>query len=106
MLALVLLVAALMTPAPAPAATPAASATPSPQRVLGLIRAQFRSHRPPPFYETYTLVRSQKATNGYPDPVGSYTVHVWLRNTDRAALTRQVFRAPGTVCQLKNEQLP
>lgn len=92
MLALVLLVAALMTPAPAPAATPAAGATPTPQRVLGLIRAQFRSHRPPPAYETYTLVRSQKATNGYPDPVGSYTVHVWLRNTDRAALTRQVFR--------------
>ncbi len=88
MLASVLLAAALATPAAAPAAEP----TPSPQRVLGLIRSQFRSHRPPPPYETYTLVRAQKATNGYPDPSGSYTVHVWVRNADRAALTRFVYR--------------
>ncbi len=88
MLASVLLAAALATPAAAPAAEP----TPSPQRVLGLIRSQFRSHRPPPPYETYTLVRAQKATNGYPDPTGSYTVHVWVRNADRAALTRFVYR--------------
>ena len=77
-----------------PTPTPAASAepTPTPQRVLGLIRAQFRSHRPPPAFETYTITRAQKATNGYPDPVNSYTFHVWVRNLDRAALTRQVFR--------------
>jgi hypothetical protein len=66
--------------------------TPSPQRYLGLIRAQFRSHRPPPLYETYTITRSQMATNGYPDLAESYTVHVWVRNLDRAALTRKVFR--------------
>jgi hypothetical protein len=83
-----LLAAAIATPTPAPVAEP----SPTPQRVLGLIRSVYRSHRPPPAYETYTLVRSQKATNGYPDPVGSYTVHVWVRNVDRAALTRQVFR--------------
>jgi hypothetical protein len=83
-----LLAAVLATPAPAPSAEP----SPTPQRVLGLIRSQYRSHRPPPAYETYTLVRSQKATNGYPDPVDSYTKHVWVRNVDRAALTRQVFR--------------
>ncbi|MBV8354275.1 MAG: hypothetical protein JO101_03075, partial [Candidatus Eremiobacteraeota bacterium] len=71
---------------------PAPAATPSPQRLLGLIRAKFRSHRPPPLYETYTLVRKQNASNGYPDPVGSYTQPIWVRNTDRAALTRQVFR--------------
>ena len=88
MLALVLLAAALATPIPAPAPTP----SPSPQRMLGLIRAQFRSHRPPPPYETYTLVRAQKALNGYPDPVNSYTEHVWLRNIDGAALKRLVYR--------------
>ena len=88
MLAPLFLAAALAAPAPAPSTEP----SPTPQRVLGLIRSQYRSHRPPPAYETYTLIRSQKATNGYPDPVGSYTVHVWVRNVDRAALTRQVFR--------------
>ena len=88
MLALLSLAALLATPAPAPSAEP----SPTPQRVLGLIRSVYRSHRPPPPYETYTIERSQKATNGYPDPVGSYTVHVWVRNVDRAALTRQVFR--------------
>jgi hypothetical protein len=88
MLASVILAAALA----APTAQPAADPTPSPQRLLGLIRLQFRSHRPPPAYETYTLVRKQMATNGYPDPVGSYTKHFWLRNGDRAALSRRVFR--------------
>ncbi|HEV2740770.1 MAG TPA: hypothetical protein VGU66_19570, partial [Candidatus Elarobacter sp.] len=63
MLHLMLFAAALATPA----ATPEAVPSPTPQRVLGLIRSQFRSHRPPPPFETYTLVRSQKATNGYPD---------------------------------------
>jgi hypothetical protein len=81
-----LLAAALATPAPS------TEPSPTPQRVLGLIRSQYRSHRPPPAFETYTLVRSQKATNGYPDPVDSYTMHVWVRNVDRAALRRQVFR--------------
>jgi hypothetical protein len=76
--------------APAPAAT--AAPTPTPQRVLGLIRAAFRARRPPPPYETYTVERHQLATNGYVDPVGSYTYHVWVRNLDRAALKRQVFR--------------
>ena len=52
---------ALATPAPQPMATL------SPERALGLIRATFRSHRPPPPYVTYTLVRSQLATNGFPD---------------------------------------
>lgn len=87
-LAVFLLAAALATPAPAASTEP----SPTPQHVLGLIRSQFRSHRPPPQFETYTITRSQKATNGYPDPTGSYTFHVWVRNMDRAALTRQVFR--------------
>ncbi|MBV8748247.1 MAG: hypothetical protein JO103_00895 [Candidatus Eremiobacteraeota bacterium] len=86
MLALVMLAAVVATP------TPDAFPTPTPQRTLGLIRAQFRSHRPPPPFETYTLVRTQKATNGYPDFANSYTRHYWVRNLDRAALRRDVFR--------------
>jgi hypothetical protein len=83
---------------PAPAAAPAAGATLppyqtlTPVRVLGLVRRVYRSHRPPPPYETYTLVRKQNTNYGYPDPLGSYTVHYWVRNSDRAALTRKVYR--------------
>jgi hypothetical protein len=91
-----MLIVALASPAPKsrPVSTVAAGAgpTPSPQRILGLIRARFRSHRPPPPFETYTLERKQLATNGYPDPVGSYTEHVWVRNLDRAALARRIYR--------------
>jgi hypothetical protein len=85
MLALVTLLALVATP------EPEASASPTPQRLLGMIRAEYRSHRPPP-YETYTLIRKELATNGYPDPVNSYTKHIWVRNSDRAALTRFVYR--------------
>jgi hypothetical protein len=82
-------------PAPTPAQSAAKSdATPSPQRVLGLIRAQFRSHRPPPPFVSYTLVRTQKTADGYPDPVGSYSDEIWCRTSDRAALARRVFRFP------------
>lgn len=73
-------------------ATPAPEASPTPQRYLTLIRARFRAHRPPPPYETYTLTRKQLASNGYPDYAESYTTHYWVRNLDRAALTRRVFR--------------
>ena len=86
MLALVTLLALVATP------EPEASASPTPQRLLGMIRAEYRSHRPPPPYETYTLIRKELATNGYPDPVNSYTKHIWVRNSDRAALTRFVYR--------------
>lgn len=64
----------------------------SPDRILGLIREKFRSHRPPPPYVTYTMIRSQKTSQGYPDYVMSYTYHIWLRSSDRAALARKVFR--------------
>ncbi|GAC1571354.1 MAG: hypothetical protein NVS3B7_01350 [Candidatus Elarobacter sp.] len=86
MLATLMLAAAVASPSPSP--TP----SPSPQRLLGLIRAQFRSHRPPPPYVQYTIIRKQNATNGYPDFANSYTKHVWVRNSDRAGLTRLVFR--------------
>ena len=110
-LAALFAVAVLAVSLAAPIRTGAQAPTPSPQftlppyqtltpvRVLGLIRRVFRSHRPPPPYETYTLVRTQFTDYGpepgaspYPDPLGSYTKHYWVRNVDRAALTRQTFR--------------
>jgi hypothetical protein len=74
----------------APAATPIA--LPSPERLLYQIRRQFRSHRPPPPYLTYTLVRKQTLDDGYPDLLNSYTYHMWCRTYDRAALGRRVYR--------------
>jgi hypothetical protein len=65
---------------------------PSPEDVLRQIRKVFRSHRPPPPYETYTLVRKQMTTQGYPDYPNTYTVHIWCRTSDRAALERKVYR--------------
>lgn len=87
MIAIALLLAVATTPLPRP------EPTLSPQRVLGLIRARFRSHRPPPPYIVYTLVRSQLTEQGFPDYVGSYTYRIWCRSSDHAALGRKVFRA-------------
>ena len=69
--------------------------TPSPQRVLALIRATFRSHRPPPPYISYTITRKQLTDRGYPDLAESYTDQLWVRNLDRAALKRRVFPYGG-----------
>jgi hypothetical protein len=76
-------------------AAPESSPTPLPSknRLLGLIRARFRSHRPPPPFEIYTLERKQLTDQGFPDYVGSYKVKYWVRNLDRAALTRRIFRS-------------
>ena len=79
---------ALVTPAPALTPQPDATFTPSPQRLLGLIRAKFRSHRPPPAYVVYT-------DRGFPDYAESYVYHIWVRNLDRAALGRKVLIAPA-----------
>lgn len=83
-------------PGPAPAADPQPTLPPyqtlTPVRVLGLVRRVYREHRPPPPYETYTLVRKENTNYGYSDPTGTYTVHYWVRNTDRAALMRRVYR--------------
>jgi hypothetical protein len=84
--AALLLAAALATPSPEPVPTL------SPTQLLARIRDQFRSHRPPPPYETYTLERKQQRADGYPDVADSYVYHVWVRNSDRAALKRRVFR--------------
>ncbi|MDQ2663934.1 MAG: hypothetical protein M3Y18_07875 [Candidatus Eremiobacteraeota bacterium] len=69
----------------------AATPVPSPERLLALIRRQFRSHRPPPPFEAYTIERRQNAENGYPDYSESYTYHVWERTSDKAALARKVY---------------
>lgn len=95
-----LLLAALLLPyaAPAQSAAPAGQPTLPPYtsvshtRVLGLIRQVYRSHRPPPPYEIYTMIRRQNTNYGYPDYANSYTTRYWVRNLDRAALTRNLYR--------------
>ena len=79
---------AAATAAPAPTDTP----SPTPQHLLALIRAKFRTHRPPPPFEVYTIERKQLTDQGYPDYVESYKEHVWVRNTDQAALSRRMYR--------------
>jgi len=56
------------------------------------IRARFRSHRPPPAYEVYTIERKQLTDQGFPDYLESYKDKLWVRNSDRASLKRQIFR--------------
>src|SRR5271156_1376853 len=73
--------------------SPAATPFPSSTRLLGLIRARFRSHRPPPPYVVYTISRSQLTDQGYPDYVETYKEHIWLRSSDRAALSRRIYRS-------------
>lgn len=97
LIAALVLLGAIVATAPSHATVrPAAAATPialpSPERLLYEIRRQFRSHRPPPPYITYTLIRKQTLDDGYPDLVNSYTYHIWCRTLDRAALGRRVYR--------------
>jgi hypothetical protein len=103
LLSAALLASALAVPRPAPAQQPTQAVPPyqtlTPVRILGYIRRVYREHRPPPTYETYTLIRKQNTDYGVapgqpplPDPANSYTKHYWVRNTDRAALVRYVYR--------------
>ena len=88
--------AVLILAASLAAATPEPVATLSPQGWLRTIRAQFRSHRPPPPYVVYRMERFQKDTNGFTDFSGSYKKKVWYRSSDHAALLRGVsFYQPG-----------
>lgn len=68
----------------------------TPDQVFFKIRDVFRSHRPPPLYEQYTLVRQDDDAEGYPDYANSYTFHVWERSSDKAALGRQISYLGGT----------
>ncbi len=100
-----LLLAALVLPyrasAAAPALAAAAAPTPTPLpsyktippvRVLGIIRRVYRSRRPPPPYEIYTEVYDTWNSDGSVDYAGTHTKKYWVRNLDRAALVRGVFR--------------
>lgn len=102
LVALLLVARAPGVPAPAGSAkTSIIAAIPlarmSPDDVFYKIRDVFRSHRPPPTYETYTLVRQNNDAEGYPDYATSYTFHIWARSTDKAALGRKIsqLRAIG-----------
>jgi hypothetical protein len=65
----------------------------SPTRILGLIRHVYRERRPPPPYEIYAIdKKSWDNYDGNPDYAGTYTKKYWVRNADRAALTRMVYR--------------
>jgi hypothetical protein len=79
---------------------PAAIARMSPNAVFYKIRDVFRSHRPPPPYETYTLVRQNNDAEGYPDYATSYTFHIWVRTSDKAALGRKISQL-GAIGQLE-----
>jgi len=71
------------------AAAPSGSPAPvSAQSILGRVRAAFHAQTRPPFV-AYTLVRRDKL-NGRPDFDNSYTLRVWCRTSDRAALARRV----------------
>jgi hypothetical protein len=72
----------------------------TPDQVYYKIRDVFRSHRPPPTYESYTLVRADDTAEGYPDYADSYTFHIWMRTTDKAALGREISRL-GAIGQLE-----
>jgi hypothetical protein len=60
--------------------------------VLQRIRGVFRSHRPVPPYETYTIDRFQTTSQGYTDYSETYKYNVWVRTVDDAAMQRQVQR--------------
>jgi hypothetical protein len=69
-------------------------------QVFYKIRDVFRSHRPPPPFETYTLIRSDNDAEGYPDYADSYTFHIWERTSDKAAMGRKISDL-GAVGQLE-----
>ncbi len=83
------------------AAAPAPSM--SPDDLLAAVRNRFRSHRPPPPFETYVIVRKQETNYGYPDYANSYTDHVWYRSYDHAALERRETEL-GDVGQMRFER--
>jgi hypothetical protein len=91
--ALVAMLAAALPGAGAQPVKPKPAAPlPNGEKLLADIRKVFRSHRPPPPYITYTLVRTNQTEQGYPDYANTYTEHIWCRSSDRAALVRKVFR--------------
>ena len=72
------------------AASAVPTALPSPEDLLAMIRVKFRSHRPPPPFEVYTISRKQMTNYNYPDYNNTYNNRVWYRSSDHAALERTV----------------
>jgi hypothetical protein len=60
---------------------------PSGEQILGRAKAVFRTHERPA-YVVYTVVRRDKH-DGAPDFENSYTLKIWCRTGDRAALMRR-----------------
>jgi hypothetical protein len=67
----------------------------NPAAILARVKASLRARERPP-YVVYTLVR-RDALNRIPDPLNSYTLRIWCRTADNAALSRRTFgsRAVG-----------
>ncbi|GAC1594533.1 MAG: hypothetical protein NVS3B28_25290 [Candidatus Velthaea sp.] len=69
-------------------ARPAGDAAPSAFAILSRVKIAYRA-RPKPAYVVYTLERRDKV-EGRPDFLNSYTLRIWCRTSDRAALSRRV----------------
>jgi len=69
------------------AAAQMASPTPNGSAILVRVKAGLRAHDRPP-YVVYTLARHDHV-NGVPDFLNSYTLRVWCRTADNAALSRR-----------------
>ena len=72
------------------AASPEPSAPLTGDQILARAKAVFRSYPRPPFV-AYTLVRRDQH-NGAPDFENSYTLKIWCRTADRAALARKAWK--------------
>jgi hypothetical protein len=70
-------------------AQPTPSATPDGYAILTRVKAGLRAHERPA-YVTYTLVR-RESLDGIPDLYDSYTLRIWCRTSDSAALSRRAF---------------
>jgi hypothetical protein len=70
----------------------ARQATPQPNgsAILARVKAGLRALERPP-YVVYTLVRRDRA-DGVPDLLNSYTLRIWCRTADNAALSRRAFQ--------------
>jgi hypothetical protein len=76
---------ALVGAAPVEPSAPPVSA----QTILGRVRAAFHA-RPRPPYVIYTLARHDKLDFA-PDFANSYTLRIWCRTSDNAALARRIM---------------
>ncbi|GAC1419027.1 MAG: hypothetical protein NVSMB64_28520 [Candidatus Velthaea sp.] len=69
-------------------AQPTGEPAPNAFTILGRVKSAFRARPKPPFV-VYTLERRDRL-DGAPDFLNSYTLRIWYRTSDRAALARRV----------------